>query len=82
MKHVGIDFHFIRDQYQNGAFMLLMCRQKINYQMFWQNHYNVITFFLSRPKLESPIGAPFWGSMLMFIFNLNISLYLLSINLE
>ena len=65
IKHVTIDFHSICDKVQNGALVSLMCCEKINYWMLWQNRNIVSAFFLSRLRLKSSIEASSWEGMLV-----------------
>ncbi|KAL6332494.1 hypothetical protein AAG906_008525 [Vitis piasezkii] len=58
IKHVAIDFHFIKDQVQNGALHVAHVSFKISLHMLLPSHFHYNVFFNLNTRLDFSLRAP------------------------
>ena len=58
MKHISLDYHFVRERVADGSLRVFMSTQRINGLTFSQNLCHEQVFFISGPSWESPMEPP------------------------
>jgi hypothetical protein len=64
MKHIAIDYHFVRDKVSTGSLLSLMSLHMINLQMLAPSRFQDQNSRSYVPRLVSPMGVPCCGGML------------------